>query len=319
MKRLSIDYIKQFVKEESDCMLISDTYKSCDTKMLFKCKCGNEFETSFYKFDKRNKRQCNDCGKYLASNRRKLPYEDVKKFIEVDSNSGCKLLSEKYDNAQKKLKIQCECGNVFETKFNHFKGSFQRQCTNCGYEKNASSRRLSNTYVNEFIESKGCKLLSEYKNINTMINIQCKCGNNFKTLFPMFRDYDIQTCLICREENKSVSKGEDKIEKWLIENSVAYTCQHTFDDLKHSKPLKYDFAIFNKKNKIKMLIEYDGKQHYGLGNFSNDEEKMLENYNRIKQSDYTKNEYCFRNGIPLIRIPYNRYYKIEEILENSLL
>ena len=74
----------------------------------------------------------------------------------------------------------------------------------------------------------------------------------------------------------------------------------------------------NRTGKIKMLIEYDGKQHFGLGLFSSDEKEMLDLYNRTKQSDYSKNEYCFRNGIPLMRIPYNRYYKIEEILENAV-
>lgn len=319
VRRLNIEYVKEFVKENSNCFLLSDEYINVDTKMRFKCACGSEFETSFYKFNKRNKRQCNECGKYKAANAQKLSYEEVKEFIEVDSNSGCKLLSETYDNAHEKLKIECECGNCFETKFNHFKSSFQRQCPTCGYEKTASSKRLSKSYVKGFIESKKCKLISDYKNINTMIVIECECGKHFRTLFPMFRDFDIQSCSLCRQKEKSTSKGETKIEEWLINNQIPYKTQYTFDGLKHSKPLKFDFAILNSRNNVRMLIEYDGKQHFGLGLFSNDEEKMLESYNNIKQSDYSKNEYCFRNGIPLMRIPYNRYYKIEEILESVLL
>ena len=319
MKRHNFDYVKQFVKENSDCELLSTEYINTDTKMKFRCKCGDEFETTFYKFSKRDKRQCNRCGMYKLANAQKLPYEEVKRFIEENSSSGCKLLSETYDNAQEKLKIQCACGNQFETKFNHFKGSFQRQCPKCGMENVALSRRLSKTYVESFIESKGCKLLSDYKNINTALEIECCCGNTFKTLFPMFRDYDVRSCKLCREKEKPTSKGETKIEQWLIDNGIHYETQSTFDDLRHERNLKFDFAIMNRTGKIKMLIEYDGKQHFGLGLFSSDEKEMLDLYNRTKQSDYSKNEYCFRNGIPLMRIPYNRYYKIEEILENAIL
>lgn len=319
MKRHSIETITKFVNENSDCKLISKEYKNVDSKLEFECKCGNHFETTFYKFSKRNKRQCNSCGYKDLANKNKLSYEEVKQFIEVDSNSGCTLLSDSYDNAQEKLKILCHCGNEFEVKFNHFKSSFQRQCPECGHEQVASQRRLSKTYVNEVISSKGCKLLSDYKNINTPIKIQCKCGNTFTTLFPVFRDYDVQSCAICREKEKSTSKGESKIEQWLIDNEIAYETQYKFDDLKHEKPLKFDFAILNKHKDVKMLIEYDGKQHFGVGLFSSDEKEMLNAYNIVKQSDFTKNEYCFKKGIPLLRIPYNCYYKIDTILENSLL
>ena len=87
----------------------------------------------------------------------------------------------------------------------------------------------------------------------------------------------------------------------------------------HNKKLKFDFAILNKDNNVKMLIEFDGKQHFGLGLFSDDTQEMLEQYASVKQSDETKNDYCFKNCIPLLRIPYSKYASIDKILSNSLL
>lgn len=319
MKRWKYEDVKLFIEKNSNSILLSKEYKNIDSKLLFKCKCGNEFETTFDKFKSRNKRQCNICSRNNVANRKKLPYEEVKKFIEIDSNSGCELLSKEYNNAHEKLKIRCKCRNVFETKFNHFKSSFQRQCPTCGIEKVVSAKRLDINYIKEYIEEKGCTLLSEYKNSNTFIKIRCRCGNEFKTLFSMFRDYDVQSCKICREKEYSTSKGEVKIEKWLLKHNINYISQYSFEDCKHEKKLKFDFAIINKNNQVKLLIEYDGKQHFGLGLFSSDEEEMMKQYNRVQQSDFTKNEYCFKKGIALLRIPYSRYRNIDDILSNILL
>lgn len=319
MKRWNYEDVKKFVENNSKCTLLSTEYKSIDAKLSFKCECGNIFETTFDKFKSRNKRQCNECGKMILSNKRKLSCEEVKNFIEKESNSGCKLLSTEYNNAHEKLLIQCSCGKQFETKWSHFKNSFQRQCPECGRKIQASKRKLDNQYVKDYIEQFGCKLLGEYKDIKTPITIQCACGNTYNTLFGMFKDYDIHSCKQCRENEKSRSKGEAKIEKWLIENQISYTSQYSFEDCKHTNKLKFDFAILNKDNNAKMLIEYDGKQHFGLGLFSDDTEKMLEQYLIVVQSDQTKNEYCLKKGIPLLRISYNNYRNIEKILKNSLL
>ena len=319
MKRWKYEDVKNFVEENSKCKLLSKEYINIDSKLKFQCECGNTFETTFYKFKTRNKRQCNECSRKKVSNNMKLSYEEVKKFIEVDSNSGCRLLSKEYKSANDKLLIQCKCGNTFKVKWNHFKNSCQRQCPKCGQEKTANARRLDNEYVKNYIEKYGCKLLSKYKNYDTKIKIQCKCGNTFETLFCIFKDYDVHECKMCREKNKSTSKGETKIEQWLINNNIKYKTQYTFDDCKHTRKLRFDFAILNKNDEVKMLIEFDGKQHFGIGMFSDDTEKMLEEYQILKQSDNDKNEYCFKNCIPLLRIPYSKYNKLNEILERNLL
>ena len=318
-RRLTLDSVKQYVEENSDCELMSSEYKNVDEKLTFKCSCGNEFQTSFYKFKSRNKRQCNDCGRIKIAESKKASFEEVKRFIEIESGSGCQLLSTSYKNAQEKLKIKCECGEIFYTKFNHFKSSFQRQCQACGQEIVASQKRLDKNEVENYIESQGCKLLSDYVNSTTFIRIKCHCGNEFETLFSMFRDYDITSCRVCREKQKSRSKGESKIQQWLTDNGIEFIAEYKSEDLKHDRCLRFDFAILNREKKVKLFIEYDGKQHFGLGLFSSDQQKMVEKLNIIRQSDFSKNEYCFRNGIPLLRIPYNKYAKINEILTNSLL
>ena len=71
-------------------------------------------------------------------------------------------------------------------------------------------------------------------------------------------------------------------------------------------PLRFDFAIFD-NDKISHLIEYDGEFHF---------RKLYESHDfeRQKLHDKLKNEYCVKNNIPLIRIPYWEKDNISEIL-----
>lgn len=58
-------------------------------------------------------------------------YNEVKYFIEVESDSGCKLLSSEYKNNKQKLSIECKCGSTFDKNFSHFKDRKQQSCNQC--------------------------------------------------------------------------------------------------------------------------------------------------------------------------------------------
>lgn len=59
--------------------------------------------------------------------------------------------------------------------------------------------------------------------------------------------------------------------------------------------MRYDFAIFDKQDKIVRLIEFDGKQHSPGDTWYSDD---------IHLRDTMKDEYALKNHIPLVRIPY---------------
>lgn len=61
----------------------------------------------------------------------KYKYEQVKEFIEITSESGCKLLSLSYSNCKNQLLFKCPCGNNFTTTFDNFKNSNKRTCDIC--------------------------------------------------------------------------------------------------------------------------------------------------------------------------------------------
>jgi len=66
---------------------------------------------------------------------KKLTYEEVKNFVEIESNSGCKLLSTNYKNSEELLLFQCKCDNEFTARFTNFVSQNKRQCNGCGKNK----------------------------------------------------------------------------------------------------------------------------------------------------------------------------------------
>ena len=115
----------------------------------------------------------------------------------------------------------------------------------------------------------------------------------------------IQSCGCVR------SRGEEKITKILNEKNISFQKEYSFENLinpKTGRKLRFDFALFNNKNKLICLIEFDGYQHFltdSKGYYT--KEKILD----LKYRDNLKNDYCKNNKIKLIRISYKDYNKLD--------
>lgn len=71
-KKLALKYkdVKNYIEgsQGEGCKLISDKYNNVDEHLRVKCKCGNEFNVSFYKFRTCDKKHCNNCSPGLGGN-----------------------------------------------------------------------------------------------------------------------------------------------------------------------------------------------------------------------------------------------------------
>ncbi|MGQ0415196.1 hypothetical protein ACT4UL_05615, partial [Bacillus sp. HC-TM] len=100
--------------------LISDEYVGNREKMKFKCDCGDEFITTFNQFRK-GKRKCNKCGFKRCNQDKIFTYSEIKAFIDLESDSGCTLISNEYTNCKTPIKLKCRCGNEFVTTSDSFR------------------------------------------------------------------------------------------------------------------------------------------------------------------------------------------------------
>ena len=74
------------------------------------------------------------------------------------------------------------------------------------------------------------------------------------------------------------------------------------------KPLYFDFAIFDDCDKVVLLIEYQGLQHFKENKLFGDELS----FKRLQTHDERKKEYAQAHNISLLEIPYT-YSTVEEI------
>ncbi len=143
---------------------------------------------------------------------------------------------------------------------------------------------------------------------------KCDCGNICYFRGSDLRQNKIMSCGCIK------SKGEDKIEFLLKSNKIPYEKHKTFFDCKYNennneRGAEFDFYI---KTNPPYIIEYDGIQH-----FKPKSEKgwnNQENFIKTQRHDNIKNLYCLNHNIPLIRIPYTQYDKLninDLLLETS--
>lgn len=140
---------------------------------------------------------------------------------------------------------------------------------------------------------------------STYWRCDCDCGNSFITTAHRLKQGNTQSC------GCLVSKGENKIKELLTSMKIEYISQYSFQDLVDIAPLRFDFYL----PKFNTLIEYQGEQHYKSVNKWGGEEGFRD---RIKK-DSMKRNYCLRNNIKLIEVPYWDYNKLcEDYFINEL-
>lgn len=76
--------------------------------------------------------------------------------------------------------------------------------------------------------------------------------------------------------------------------------------------MKFDFGILDKQNNLLYLIEFDGSHHF---KYRNSGWNTFERFKKVKHDDKRKDDYCKKNNILLIRIPY---LDIKKITINTL-
>lgn len=258
------------------------------SKLLFICpKCKRDYEVCFKNF-KRGQRCGCDKGK------RNHTYQDV---IEETSRKNLEILDDDGTYSyKKKFKLRCENSHIFHMTLNDLLRG--HGCPHCS--KNA---KLTYEYVEKYFMSYGYKLISEkYINANSHLIVKCPKGHIYKVRYSDFSRG--KRCPYC-----NMSSGEQEIVRILDKYNIEYNIQFTFKECKNILELPFDFYL----PKYNTLIEYDGEQHYSL-RF----EDTIDDFIKRKVNDGIKNEYCYFNNLPLIRIPYWEFNNIEKIICQEL-
>jgi hypothetical protein len=126
--------------------------------------------------------------------------------------------------------------------------------------------------------------------MSTKVKIICDKHGEFEQI-PHSHLYGIG-CPNCK-----ISKGENEVKLYLDEMNMKYITQHSFDNCKLKKKLRFDFYL----PELNTCIEFDGRQHFeSIKYYGGD--KGLEI--RTKR-DEIKSEFCKISKINLVRIKFD--------------
>lgn len=110
-----------------------------------------------------------------------------------------------------------------------------------------------------------------------------------------------------------ISKGELSIQRTLRSVGATFYRESKYHDCRGGTanlPLPFDFSVYF-DNKLVALVEYQGIQHslptFGMGDWE-----------KTRNTDEIKRNYCKEKGIPLLAVPYHKFRDIETIVTKFL-
>lgn len=207
-------------------------------------------------------------------------------------------------------KCRCKCGNEVTVLGKHLRSGNTKSC-GCYQKERATQSNLqrggdlTGKRFGKLVVLEEAGFIKKSNGRNSRLwKCQCDCGNICYVQHVYLISGDTKSCGCIR------SQGEAEIEVLLKEKNISYQKEYEFNDLIDILPLRFDFAIFDKNNNLKCLIEFQGEQHWQVSNgFYN--EKVVEH-------DLLKKEYCKKNKIPLYYLYYKNRNKIQVEWEDLL-
>ena len=231
--------------------------------------------------------------------------EEVDNLL-TEENRGIKRIG-KYKRAKDSIEWECKrCGHRWMNSWWSVNSENRNQgCTFCD-----DPSRINNDIIDSILEdcNRPIKRVDEYINSRELMKWKClKCDKTWSTKWSIIRSGS--GCIHCQP----ASKGEIEIESVLSHYNIPYDKEVWFDDLKNIRHLRFDFGLYGDEGELKCLIEYDGIQHFRRWN-----KQTVQQFEDLKKRDGMKDDYCEKNGIRLVRIPYWDFEYIDTIISDLI-
>ena len=246
------------------------------------------------------KHGCIKCGRKKRNEPQKLTHDEFKRRFDENCKGKYRLISNYDPSISKKVTVECPIHGPFEV----YSGYSLRKKIGCS-KCSKKYQRTNEEYLKEISKVQGTFYdLSKVNYINrkTKILIGCPVHGEFKVSPVKFLEGS--GCPRCQE-----SSGERKIRVFLEKYQIPFEYQKKFADCRNIQELVFDFFV-----KEQLLIEFDGEQHFRPCKLFGGQK----GFDKRKENDTIKDDYCKSKGIKLLRISYLEISKIEEILLENI-
>lgn len=296
---LGIKHVKSLVKDSGHLYLDSNKYRGNKSRYLCECKKHGKFYFTPDRY-KNQGSSCPSCGYERGVSKQRFAYSYV---LSMFDKRGYTLLDKKYIRSTDKLRYICPNGHNGKMSFAHFKNG--HGCKECANESLSENRMTPFLKIKEYISDTGNTLVSkDRKKKSEKLKIRCPEGHTFFILWNSFQQG--KRCPKCNSSN-----GECSIREKLTNLKVGFIEQKRFNGCRDILSLPFDFYL-PKKN---VCIEYQGRQHYEPVEYFGGKKT----FESRKRRDKIKRDFCKKEGIKLIEIPYWEFDNIEKILKKELL
>lgn len=262
-------------------------YKCNKTYVKCKCDCGNEIIKLYSGIVKTNHPSCGCMRKNIM--------QEVMKSNIVGKKFGKLTVVEMIpaDNYKTKVRCKCDCGNEVILQRTHVVSGHTKSC-GC----------ILNNYVSKdfsgYISDYGVEIIKKdrFDKKSGWTLWQCKCGI-CESLFLAYPFHIIngfkRSCGCVKKSSREIL-----IEQLLKQSNMRFDKEYIFQDCKDNGWLRFDFALLDLLGNVTHLIEYDGSQHFIAVEMWGGEKGLEKQIYR----DKIKDDYCVKNNIPLLRLPY---------------
>lgn len=207
-----------------------------------------------------------------------------------------------YINAKTPIKFKClKCSFVWKTRpsciirYNH-------GCTNC---QNRS--KLNNKIIDTKLKFRKIQRLSPYKSTRSKMKFKCTICKNIwiaNTNSVLNNGRGCPKCCLGKSEKNVMN---------LIKKYIKYDCLISHKLIKINNK-KYFPDFYLEINNKKIIIEYNGEQHYKPVQFNGiSKNKSIYLFKKQKIRDKIIKKYCNINNIILLEIPY--FWKENKIIK----
>lgn len=274
-----------------------EDFANLTTKISVKHKCGEIYKITPCKLIDGNVEVCPYCNNVAAR-----PYDFIIKEIEDAGNGEYSFVKKTKIRGTRAVVLRHdECGSELLATYRNFveKGVRCHTCVN----KKVKSTGFFKEQVHDLVGDEYSVVGDYVRALEKIEFTHNGCGRSFFMRPNSFLS-GIR-CPLC-----SASKGEHIVEQALIELGIAYSCQYIDDRCMNKRHLPFDFAVYSNSGDLRLLIEYDGLQHFEPVKFFGGEKRFADR----QINDGIKNEFCKSNNIPLLRIPYWKKDDVPEII-----
>jgi hypothetical protein len=145
--------------------------------------------------------------------------------------------------------------------------------------------------------------LAGFENLHSKIPIRCRLHGVFRqSVAAHLRGTGCPRCV--------QSAGEKRFREALTAIGVEFEEEHSFPECRDRYPLRFDFYV----PKHRLLIEFDGRQHYEMSELWGGDDNLTETQRR----DAIKDHFAASHGYRLLRIPFSEIDNVDELVLDAL-